>query len=245
MSTVSVHQPNFMPWLKLLDKILASDIYVAYDTVQYTKSEFHSRQKVMSNNGPVWLSVPLVHLRGTRQLIKDIRIENRQPFRYRHLKTLRKNYGSSPYFGEVYSLIDDVYEREHERLVDLNVDLIHAICSYLEADVRIVRASTVPHDGDKTDRIVEMVRNVGGSEHLTSTFGGDHQEGLDWRRFQEVGIPVRSQCFDHPEYEQPGHGFTTGLAAVDMLFACGRRTGEILAERRSFVPITYEPAPLR
>lgn len=25
---VSVHQPNFMPWIKLLDKILASDVYV-------------------------------------------------------------------------------------------------------------------------------------------------------------------------------------------------------------------------
>ena len=35
---VSVHQPNFMPWLKLLDKILASDVYIAYDTAQFTKT---------------------------------------------------------------------------------------------------------------------------------------------------------------------------------------------------------------
>jgi hypothetical protein len=36
--TVSVHQPNFLPWVKLLDKIIASDVYVVYDTVQFTKS---------------------------------------------------------------------------------------------------------------------------------------------------------------------------------------------------------------
>ena len=32
---VSLHQPNFLPWTKLFDKILASDIYIAYDSVQY------------------------------------------------------------------------------------------------------------------------------------------------------------------------------------------------------------------
>ena len=58
---VAVHQPNFMPWIKLLDKILASDVYVAYDTVQYTKREFHSRQKIKRADGPAWLSVPVIH----------------------------------------------------------------------------------------------------------------------------------------------------------------------------------------
>ena len=51
MTAVSVHQPNFMPWLKLLDKVLASDVYVAYDTVQYTKSEYHARQRVRTRTG--------------------------------------------------------------------------------------------------------------------------------------------------------------------------------------------------
>jgi hypothetical protein len=41
-----VHQPNFLPWLKLLDKILGSDVYVAYDSVIYTRSEYHDRQRI-------------------------------------------------------------------------------------------------------------------------------------------------------------------------------------------------------
>ncbi|TDD70640.1 hypothetical protein E1262_08230 [Jiangella aurantiaca] len=242
--TVSVHQPNFLPWLKLLDKILASDVYVAYDTVQFTKTEYHARQKVKTHSGPVWLTVPVRHVRGTHQLIKDIRIDNSQPFRRRHLKVLHMSYGGATYFDEVYAILEQTYARGHERLVDLNVDLIASLCSYLEVSVRIVRATTLAHEGDRTDRLAQLVRNAGGSEHLTSTFGADHQD-VDWWRFHHAGLAVRSQQFEHPTYDQIGAGFIAGLAAVDMLFSCGRETREILASRRRLVPVSpvLEDAP--
>lgn len=240
-TTVSVHQPNFLPWLKLLDKILASDVYIAYDTAQYTKTEYHARQKVKTHTGPIWLTVPLRHVRDTRQLIKDLRIDNSQPFRRRHLKVLRMSYQSTPYFDEIFPLIQDTYARDHDYLVDLNLELIGAFCSYLNASVPIVRASTLPHDGDKTERLVQLIRAVGGSEHLTSTIGGDHQD-VDWGPFHRAGIALRSQQFEHPEYDQIGREFVPHLAAVDMLFACGPATAEILASRRRLVRV--DPARL-
>lgn len=41
--TVSVHQPNFLPWLKLLDKILASDVYASPTTRCSTSSRSITR----------------------------------------------------------------------------------------------------------------------------------------------------------------------------------------------------------
>lgn len=234
--TVSVHQPNFMPWLKLVDKILASDVYVAYDTAQYTKTEYHARQKVKSQSGPVWLSVPVRHVRGTHQAIKDVRIDTSQPFRRRHLKVMSMAYASAPYFDEVFPMVDEIYARDHEYLADLSIDLIAAICAYLESPVRIVRASALPHDGDRAERLIQLVQSAGGTEHLTSTFGADHQH-VDWWRFEEAGVGIRAQQFDHPTYDQIGPGFVPHLAAVDMLFSCGRRTREILEHRRRLVPV--------
>lgn len=234
--TVSVHQPNFMPWLKLVDKILASDVYVAYDTAQYTKTEYHARQKVKTQSGPVWLSTPVQHVRGTHQTIKDVRIDNSQPFRRRHLKVLSMAYASAPYYDEVFPIIDEIYAREHDYLADLSIDLIAAICSYLENPVRIVRASALPHEGTRAERLVQLVQAVGGTEHLTSTVGADHQE-VDWEPFEEAGIGLVAQKFDHPTHDQIGPGFVPHLAAVDMLFSCGRRTREILEQRRRLVPV--------
>lgn len=235
---VSVHQPNFMPWLKLLDKILASDVYVAYDTVQYTKSEYHARQRIKTRHGPTWLSVPLRHVRGTKQLIKDVCIDNSQPFRRKHLKILR-SYGEAPYFDEVFPMLEEVYARGHELLVDLNMDLISAFCDYLDVPVHIVRASSLPHAGERTERLVQLVREAGGTHHLTNTFGADHQH-VDWWRFPAADISVHAHHFEHPEYDQIGAEFVPDLAAIDMLFSCGRKTSEILASRRRVVPVDHE-----
>src|SRR5262245_59399550 len=119
---VSVHQPNFMPWLKLLDKILASDVYVAYDTAQFTNTEYHARQKVKTPSKPVWMSVPVLST-GDYQPIMDVEIDTKQPYGRQHLHRLRTAYGSTPYFDEVYPLMKEVYAGDHERLVDLNLDL--------------------------------------------------------------------------------------------------------------------------
>ena len=41
MTIACLHQPNFLPWTKLISKIAASDVWIVYDSAQYTKTEFH------------------------------------------------------------------------------------------------------------------------------------------------------------------------------------------------------------
>lgn len=240
--TVSVHQPNFMPWLKLLDKILASDVYIAYDTVQYTKSEYHGRQKVKQQSGPVWLSVPVVSVRGSYQAIVDARIDKNQRFRDKHLSTLRKAYGRAAHFEEVYQLVREVYDRDHDMLADLSLDLITEFCRYLDSPVRIVRASALASDGDNTDRLIQLVRAVSGTVHLTSTYGTDRQY-IDWDRMCSAGIGLRAQAFEHPEYEQLWGEFEPHLSALDLLFCHGSRASEMLRERRRFDDVSANHYP--
>ena len=225
MTSVSVHQPNFMPWLKLLTKAMASDVFIAYDSVQFTRREYHARQLFRTGAGtPEWLSVPVVST-GQRQVLQDTRIAESYDWRSAHLRFLEKNYAATPYFDEVFPLIDDAYARRSTRLVDHNLDLFEAFCGYLSADVRIVRASDVPHSGTREERLLELVQNVGGDVHLTST---STTHPIDWTRFDLAGIPVFEQVFEHPVYPQPGGPFVPNLAAADLLFACGRGAGEIL-----------------
>ena len=233
MTAVSVHQPNFMPWLKLLDKVLASDVYVAYDTVQYTKSEYHARQRVRTPDGPTWLSVPLLSGQGAPQDIRDVRIDPKQPFRPRHLKQLRVGYAKAPYFDDVYGLVEDVYRRDHDMLVDLSVELIEALCRYLGSPVRVVRASALPHA--RRQHRAAGPAGPGRRRHRAPDQHVRHRPAVH-RLAPDAGRRRRDpvQGFEHPEYEQQWPGFVPHLAAVDMLFACGPATAEILAERRSF-----------
>jgi hypothetical protein len=224
MVTVSVHQPNFMPWLKLMAKILDSDVYVAYDTVQFTRHEFHARQHFRTRSGEAaWLTVPVVST-GSRQMLNEVRVVPEQGWRDDHLEFLASNYSSAAYFGEVFPLVREVYARRHEMLVDHNLDLIEQLCRYLGSDVKIVRAGDLPHTGTREERLLDLVRNAGGDAHLTSTTA---THVIDWSGFDEAGIPVYVQEFSHPEYPQGDPPFLPNLAAVDLLFHTGTGAARI------------------
>ena len=70
---VSVHQPQYLPWLGYFDKIDRADAFVLLDTVQYKKNEWQNRNRIKTAQGPQWLTVPVhvplpaAHLRGGGQ----------------------------------------------------------------------------------------------------------------------------------------------------------------------------------
>jgi hypothetical protein len=58
---LSIHQPNYLPWLGFFDKIKQSDIFVIFDNVQYPrgKNHFSNRNKIKIPNKGKWLTVPV------------------------------------------------------------------------------------------------------------------------------------------------------------------------------------------
>ena len=245
MTSACLHQPNFLPWAKLIDKVLASDVWVVYDTAQYTKTEFHSRQRIDSRQGPVWLSVPVVRSGRPRfQPLADVELCADHDWRPMHLRVLTEHYRRARYWHEVRDLLEPAYRGEHGSLVEFNLALVSAILGYLGSRTRVVRASSLRHDGDRTDRLIALNHAVGADTHLTSTYGSDRVD-IDWDRVAAAGITVLSQEFTHPVYEQPGHEFVAGLSVVDMLCHCGPQTAELLAaQRRSAVALPARTPPL-
>ena len=123
---VSVHQPNFMPWTKLFDKVLGSDIYVAYDSVQYTRTEFHSRQRIAGRDGPVWLSVPVLTRGRGRQPLHTVELVGGTAWRVAHLRLLTEHYRGAPYFREVMAVLEEAYQGDDGLLVDFNLRVLRA-----------------------------------------------------------------------------------------------------------------------
>ncbi|HYO18114.1 MAG TPA: WbqC family protein [Dermatophilaceae bacterium] len=232
---VCLHQPNFLPWAKLIDKIMACDVYIAYDSVQYTRTEFHSRQQIGSRDGPVWLSVPVLTRGRGRQRLCEVELVPGGAWRDAHLRLLREHYGRAPRYNEVSDLIATVYAQGDGRLVDLNLALIEAILAYVGASVQIVRATAYPHEGSNTERLIQLTRAVGADTHVTSTFGTDRQY-ISWEEVADAGIVVEAQRFEEPTVEWV-HPHVPGLSIVDLLFVVGSDAGRILTQTRSLEPV--------
>ena len=47
---VSIHQPNYLPYIGFFHKVMCSDVFVIYDTAQFVKDRFDNRNKIPRTN---------------------------------------------------------------------------------------------------------------------------------------------------------------------------------------------------
>ncbi len=226
---VAIHQPNFLPWIGFFYKMCKSDIFVFLDNVQFSKNGYQNRVKIKTAQGDQWLTVPVFHKFG--QLTKDVKINNNENWKEKHLKTLELNYKKAPYFSQIYKLISTVYNKhDWELLTDFNIELIMAICNYLDIRTKTIRASVLNVSGNSTELLINIVKNVGGDTYLSGKGGMKYQ---DENRFKKENINLVYTDFRHPVYPQLWGEFIEGLSILDLLFVCGENSiYKILGDKR-------------
>ena len=97
---VGIHQPMYLPWPGLFDRIYECDVFVLLDNVPYSKNYLINRNKIKTVNGWMWLTVPVLTKGCFGQLIKDVQINNATQWRKQHWKSIYYSYINAPYFYE-------------------------------------------------------------------------------------------------------------------------------------------------
>lgn len=225
---VVVLQPSYLPWLGYFDQLYKSDVFVLYDDVQYDKHGWRNRNRIKSDKGPLWLTVPvLTHGQGL-PTNREARIDTRQPWARKHLQALRVNYAKAPSFGEVFDRLEPLLGREWARLLDLNRAVLETLCALLGLDRPIKLSSELDVPGQKTERLVAICRALGADRYLT---GDAASEYLDETQFAANGIRVEYHHYRHPVYAQLHGEFVPYLSVVDLLMNHGRESLRLLVDR--------------
>jgi hypothetical protein len=218
---VSIHQPNFIPWLGYFYKIQATDVFVILDNVDYqsgNSSSITNRTKIKTNAGELMISVPVKKNEQSR-LIMDMEIDNRQPWRAKMLKTIQFNYAKAPFFKTVFPEFEQLLNQQCDKLSDLNSTLIIFICSKLNIKTQIVKASEIGlQDDDKNGRIIEICKKLGATVYLS---GNGARKYNDEAQYKSNNIELRYSEYTPPEYSQLHGEFLKGLSILDVALNCG------------------------
>ena len=219
---IGIHQPNYLPYLGFFDKMAKSDIFVIYDDAQFNKSDFQHRNRIRIYHGWKWLTVPVDKKRIP---INEVKIRNEVKtwkgvkWEEDHFNNIRDNYKGTPYYSMYEEELRRIYNKKHENLVDLNMELIRFLMKAFDIDVEIVFSSDLGFASKSTQRLVEIVEALGGDVYLSGPKGKDY---LDVSLFERRGIKVVFQDFMHPVYKQRYEGFVPNMAAIDALFNVGK-----------------------
>ena len=169
---VSIHQPHYMPWGGYFNKIYNSDVFVLLDTVQFEKNGWQNRNKIKTNQGEQWLTVPVKHKLG--QKIYDVEISGSKWIK-KHIKTIEQNYKCRD--NDNWKTIRSILEKNYNKLSDLNCELVSKICNILGITTSLLKASELGVDGNNADdRIINIVRKIGGTVYLAGIGGKNYMD---------------------------------------------------------------------
>lgn len=215
---VAVLQPSYLPWLGYLHQLASCDAFVFYDDVQYDKNGWRNRNRIRtaSDEGWSWLTIPVLVAGYPR--INEVTIDDRTPWRRKHLTALRHAYSRARHYELFDEHIAPLYDRKDDRLSETAIESIRLLARAFGITTQTFRSSELNVTGDRNTRLLAICRHFGADEYLS---GIAAQSYLDVGLFENSGIRVLWQEFQHPVYEQQFPGFVSHLSALDALLNAG------------------------
>lgn len=223
MRTLSAHQPVYLPGLILFHKIALSDVFVLLPDVQFQRHSWQQRNRVRNGKDAIFLSVPVKKSGDLHRTIRQTEIAN-EPWRKKHLTTLKQVYGKRPHFDAYFPAIEALIEADHANLSDLNCSLIRHFCQVLELEAQVIDSAELDHEGESQDRLISLCHAAGADAYISNVGAASY---VDEAGFSATGVTHYWQAFTPPEYSQ-GKAFLPNLSIVDALFNLGPDTAQLV-----------------
>ena len=216
---VAIQQPEHAPWMGFFHKMAHCDLFVHLDSVQFKKRYFENRNRIRTDHGVQWLTVPVYSKGRYRQQIDQVRVRSEDPWVRKYKGTLEQAYRRAPYWSDLRGVVWPCLESPHAALVSLNLSLIESIRAYLGISVDTVRSSSLALDGlTGSDLILTICKLTDADVYLS---GPDGRNYLDVEAFEARGVLLAYHDYEHPVYPQLGAGFVGNMSIFDLIANCG------------------------
>ncbi|MFQ5884067.1 MAG: WbqC family protein [Thermoplasmata archaeon] len=216
---ITIHQPNYLPWLGYFVKMAQGDKHILLDNVEYSKNSWVNRNRIRNEEGWQYLTIPIPReFHGAR--IRDVKLPDSGKWKKQHRKAIEANYGRAQHFRSHSDFFQKLYEREFNYLTEINEEVISYLLRSFEINVEIVKASELNIDSSLkgSDLLIEIAKKVGATTYISGPSGRTY---LQLEEFKGAGIAVEFFSFIAKPYRQAFPGFVPGMASIDALFNLG------------------------
>lgn len=215
---IVISQPMYIPWPGIFEQIRLSDVFVHFDDVQIPQGRsFSSRVQLKTPQGFTWLSVPL--MRSTRNLIKEVIIDNDKDWINKHLALISQHLKSAPYFSDALALFEKVVSNNFDFLADLNICFIETIAHYLGLNTKFYRASTLSTEGKSSKKLLNILKQLNGKTYIT---GHGAKNYLDHELFEKEMCSVQYMNYNIAPYKQFHGAFNPYVSTLDLIAHNGK-----------------------
>ncbi len=172
----------------------------------YNKRTYRNRFIILSQNGPLTISIPLKKGKNRNTPFKEVKISYDKNWISNLKNTIKTCYGSAPYFEFYFDEIIDIFNKKHSYLFDLNNDLRKFVIDTLEIDTLI----------DFT-------------KEFNLEYSSDFEDIRDkYSPVKDIKNPKNNIISNYPQVFEYKTGFFPNVSIIDAIFNLGRQAQLIL-----------------
>ncbi|MBR5678249.1 MAG: WbqC family protein [Paludibacteraceae bacterium] len=213
---VSIHQPDYIPWLGLFYKMYLSDVFIHLDDAQYSNEAAHNYNKIKTPQGLYRIKFPVEqHLGDT---ILQVRPRYELNWQEKHLRTFEMNYSKAKCFKEVYPEFKEVFMVDYPNVAELNIAINEFLAGKFGINPKFVRSSDYHIATKREEKVIDLCLAVGGSRYISGNGARVYQEES---HFTDKGIELTYLDYKPIEYHQLWKDFIPCMSVLDYIFNCG------------------------
>lgn len=239
---MAIMQPYFFPYLGYFQLINQVENFIFHDNVQYIKAGWINRNRILRARKGVWLSFPVLaapHTRSIDQRFYQPTISNK----LRLLHAIKQSYCKSPYFSEIFPLLQQIMSFNDANVANFNINLICRLAQHLKISSKFIRASDmVPNNSLKGQaRVIDLCQRSGAKRYINPIGGTKLYQSS---AFAEAGIDLGFLKPTIAEYQQFDPVFVPDLSIIDvMMFNHPEQIAVMLNQCQLMLPMTsgHEP----
>ena len=164
----------------------------------FTKMSFKNRMIIVTSQGPLNLTIPIIGGRDQKTPLHEILIDPTTPWKEKHLKAIQTAYKRSPYYEYYEPSFDTLYNKQEEKLVDF-LDLCQV---WLKDQLKV-------------------------ATEISSINNAKNKDEASMNKYFSPWLPKNyAQCDTLPKYQQVFEdkiGFIPNVSILHMLFCCGAK----------------------
>ncbi|MGJ0353796.1 WbqC family protein [Aliarcobacter cryaerophilus] len=225
MKKIAILQSNYIPWKGYFDLINMVDEFIFYDEVQYTKNDWRNRNKIKTQQGIQWLTIP-VRQESLEQKIKDTKISDKK-WNIKHWRTISQNYAKAKYFKDYKDIFEELYLTcDEEYLSQINYKFITTINQILEIKTKLRWSSEFELVDGQTEKLLGICKECNADIYLSGPAAKDY---FNEELTKQENIKVEWMDYSgYKEYEQLNPPFEHGVTILDLIFNEGDRAKEFM-----------------
>ncbi|MBI5540784.1 MAG: WbqC family protein [Bacteroidia bacterium] len=127
----------YFPPIQYFAEIINSDKVFIETNENYSRQSYRNRCNILSCNGILPLTIPIVRNNNENNNICNIKIDYSTNWQRLHLNAIVSAYGKSPFFSYYSDKLLDTIKQNKELLIDLNSNILKVILEILKVKKEI------------------------------------------------------------------------------------------------------------